>query len=190
MFSSVCFPKNQFYLHKLHIHTHTLKHPWHFLPFQIIIVTKRKLFFPPVWLCDFDFWSYFALDDDLLTLQKTWKLILLWLPLCDQKSISKDCCQLSRLTFPFALCPISGKIDNQHLCPSSLDRWTFQTIEVPASEGTWTPGPVRSTIKSQSWAPLPLPLFYSCPSLFSVYYVNSNLYFTTIGAIVSFIPLP
>ena len=68
---SVCFPKNQFYLHKLHIHTHTLKHPWHFLPFQIIILTKGKLFFFCVWLCDFDFWSYFALDGDLLTLH--WK---------------------------------------------------------------------------------------------------------------------
>ena len=126
---SVCFPKNQFYLHKFHIHTHTLKHPWHFLPFQIIILTKGKLFF---FLC-LTMWLWFLiifcprwwLTDITL---KTWKLILLWLPLCDQESISNDCYQLSRLTFPFALCPISGKIDNQHLCPSSLDRWTFQTI--------------------------------------------------------------
>lgn len=162
-----------------------------FPPFSDNYCDKKKAFFFPC----LTMWLWFLiifcpgwwLTDIAL---KTWKLILLWLPLCDQKSISKDCCQLSRLTFPFALCPISGKIDNQHLCPSSLDRWTLQTIEVPASEGTSTPGSVPSTIKSQSWAPLPLPLFYSCPSLFSVSYANSNLYFTTFGAIVSFIPLP
>lgn len=135
MFSSVHFPKNQFYLHKLHIHTYTLKHSWHFLPFQIIILTKRK---PSFSLC-LTMWLWFLiifypgwwLTDIAL---KTWKLILLWLPLCDQESISNDSCQLSRLTFPFA--PYLGKLITNicvlhHWIYGHFKQYKYQPRRVP-----------------------------------------------------------
>ena len=175
-------------------HTHTLKHPWHFLPFQIIILTKGKLFFFSVRLCGFDFWSYFTLDGDLLTFH--WKHENSF---CfDFRYVIRNPFLMTAACFPGLLspspfAPYLGKLITNicvlhHLTDGHFKQCKYQPRRYQP------PGPTPSTIKTQSWAPLPLPCFtlvLPFSVLFCVlFYANSNLYFTTFGATVSFITLP
>ena len=125
MFSSVCFSKNQFSLHILHTHTHThtcthtLNHPWHFLPFQIIILTTGKpfFFFFLFWLCDFDFWLHFTLDDDLLMLHWNYENSLC----CDFHYVINSLFLMTAASFPgsaspFPFAPHLGNLIRTSVC--------------------------------------------------------------------------
>lgn len=69
-YQSASLKINFIFINFTYTHTHS-KAPMALPPFSDNYFDKKKAFFFSVWLCDFDFWSYFTLDGDLLTLH--WK---------------------------------------------------------------------------------------------------------------------